>query len=118
MLRRLGARFEITDRSLHILGGTFDSAYSAEVEIPGEDRALLFHVSFLGPYYVVHRKGFLGDEPYAGAVAQEIEATYAYEAIPPAIGTTVVPDVALDTVSMGTTTVYDLLLSTVGEVAR
>jgi hypothetical protein len=118
MLKRLRSRFTITDRSLHILGGTFDSAYTGQIEIPEEDRALLFHASFLGPYYVVHRIGLPADEPYAQAVAREIEATYRYEAIPPEIGTMIVPDLALDTVSLGKATIYDLLLSTVRGIVR
>lgn len=110
LLDGLRARFEVQDRSLHILAGGVDPAYSAHVEIPG--RTLGFHVCLLGPHYGVHRMGFPGEEPAASAIAQQIEATYGYEAIPPEIGDLVVPDVALDTRHMGEATIYDCLLST------
>jgi hypothetical protein len=114
MLDRLRARFQVQELSLHILAGGFDSAYSAKIAIPGADeRALGFHVSFLGPYYVIHRTGAPGEEPCARGIAEEIEATYGYEPIPPEIGSVVVPDVALDTVALGEATIYDCLLSAV-----
>ncbi|MFT3768147.1 MAG: hypothetical protein QM820_22070 [Minicystis sp.] len=114
MLDRLRQRFEVDDRSMHISGQTFDSAFSAMVIVPDEQgRAwdLGFHVSLLGPYYVVHRMGRPGEEAYAQALVQEIEATYGYAPIPPELGDVVVPAVALETRRMGEATVYDCLLS-------
>lgn len=111
MLGRLRARFPVTDLSQHMLSGSFDSAYSAYVRIPGQP-ALPFHVSILGPYYAVHRKGSPEEEPYALHLAREIEATYGgYAAVPPEIGNRVVPDVALDGIGMGNATIYTCLLS-------
>jgi hypothetical protein len=124
MLDRLGARYGFNDLSLPLLGGSFDSAYSAKLGLPGKaeeeealQREIGFHVGFgchvsiLGPYYVVRRTGSPDEEPHAREVAREIEATYRYEPVPPELGGVVVPDVALDTVHMGEATVYDCLLS-------
>jgi hypothetical protein len=114
MLDRLRARFEIQERSFHILTGAFDSAYSAKLTIPGAGNSDLgFHVSFLGPCYVVHSTGALDEEPCVSALAQEIEATYGYEPIPPEIGNEIVPDLALDARALGKATIYDCLLSAV-----
>src|SRR5277367_4827275 len=56
MLGRLRPRFTLMDRSLHLFGSApEDAGYSGEVDVPGG--ALGFHVSFLGPYYAVHRRG-------------------------------------------------------------
>jgi hypothetical protein len=112
LARRLGDRYPLVNRSLHLLGGTLDAAYSAYVYVPG-DRKLGFHVCFLGPYYGVHRTGHPSEEPTASDIVREIEATYVgYEPIPPELGDVVVPDVALDRVDFGNVTVYDCLLST------
>jgi hypothetical protein len=113
MLDRLRACFPIQERSLHVISGTYDSAYSAEIGTPRENqRALGFHVSLLGPYYVVHDNGIPEEQPWVQAVTREIEATYGgYQAIPPEIGMMTVPDVALDSVAMGRATIYDCLLS-------
>lgn len=56
--------------------------------------------------------GIAEEDVYVQDVAREIEATYAYEPIPPELGNVVVPDVALDTVSLGEATIYNCLLST------
>jgi hypothetical protein len=110
MLGRLRGRFEVTNRALHMISGeSFDTGYSGEIEIPGG--SLGFHVSILGPYYGILRTGLPGDEPAAGAIAQEIEATYRYEPIPPEIGDTMVPDVALDARNFGEARIYECLLS-------
>lgn len=114
LLDRLRRRLSIEDRSLHISGGTFDSAFSAAAVIPdgqGQTGELGFHVSLLGPYYVVHRLGRPGEEPVATEIAREIEAAYGYEPVPPEIGDVVVPEIALDTRRMGEATLYDCLLS-------
>jgi len=117
MLDRLRAHVTLQDRSSYLFGSGFDSAYLATVIYPsqGEAYGLGFHVSILGPYYVVHRMGRPGEEPHARAVIQEIEATYrGYEPIPPEIGDMVVPDITLDAKSFGQATVYDCLLSAQG----
>src|SRR4051812_47688477 len=85
MIRRLGERYPIMDRSVSFLAGWSDPAYSGDIDIPGH--TLGFHVSLLGPYYGIHRLGAPGEEPAALDLAREIEATYpGYEAIPPELG--------------------------------
>jgi hypothetical protein len=114
---RLGLENEITDQSAHVLCGS-DSAYSgyACLWVDGHDYHLGFHVSFLGSYYVVHRMGRPGEERLARAITREIEATYpGYEPIPPDLGDVEVPDVQVDTVPTGKATVYDCLLSPLGD---
>jgi hypothetical protein len=117
MLDRLRARFDLQDRSSYLFGSGFDSAYLATIIFTsqGQEYGLGFHVSILGPHYVVHRMGRPDEEPYAQAVAQEIEATYrGYEPIPPEIGDVVVPDITLDAKNFGQATVFDCLLSAQG----
>jgi hypothetical protein len=112
MIRRLGARYPVTDRSVCILAGWRVPAYSAEIEIPG--RTLGFHVSLLGPYYGIHRTGAVGEEEAAPDLVREIEATYpGYAPIAPELGDEVVPDVCLDTRPFGKVTIHDCLLSVV-----
>jgi hypothetical protein len=124
MLDRLEARYTFNDLSLPLLGGSFDSAYTAKLGIPGKEeederlqREIGFHVGFgchvsiLGPHYVVRRTLSPDEAPHVQEVAREIEATYGYAPIPPEIGNVVVPDVALDTVPLGEVTIYDCLLS-------
>jgi hypothetical protein len=112
MVRRLGDRYPLMNESVCLLSGWLDPAYSAHIDVPG--RILGFHVSFLGPYYGVHRTGAPEEEPAASELAREIEDTYVgYEPIPPELGDLVVPDVALDVRVPGTATIYDCLLSTV-----
>src|SRR5262245_35326334 len=85
MYDRLRSEHELTNMSLHVLSGA-DSAYSAlaSIYVDGREYYLGFHVSFLGPYYVVHRMGRPGEEPLARSITREIEATYpGYEPIPP-----------------------------------
>ncbi|APR87828.1 hypothetical protein A7982_13177 [Minicystis rosea] len=97
---------------MYLLGGTFDPGYSAEVTIPGEgEHRVLFNVSFLGPCYAIHDKGFAGEAAHVRALAGEIEAMYRYAPIPPEIGTVIVPDVSRDAVPLGEATIYDMLLS-------
>ncbi|WP_437478484.1 hypothetical protein WME75_30375 [Sorangium sp. So ce1014] len=110
MLRRLGARYRLQDESLHILAGWVDPAYSAHIILP--THSLGFHVSFLGPYYAVHRTDDPHEEPVTSDIAQEIEDTYrGYQPIPPALGNEVVPDV--DKIWKGTATIYLCLFSVV-----
>lgn len=110
MIDRLGARYPIMDRSVSLLSGWCDPAYSGDISIPGH--TLGFHVSLLGPCYGIHRTGAPGEEPAALDLAREIEATYpGYEPIPPEIGNEVVPDVAMATRNFGRATIYDCLLS-------
>ncbi|WP_437664873.1 hypothetical protein [Sorangium sp. So ce1182] len=113
MIRRLGDRYGLQNESLHLLSGGSDPAYSARVWLTDET-ALSFHVSLLGPYYGVHLPGIPEEEPVAREIAREIEATYpGYQPIPPEIGNEVVPDVAMDAVSMGKATIYVCLFSSV-----
>jgi hypothetical protein len=51
------------------------------------------------------------EQPYAESVAREIEATYGYETMPPAIGNVVVPDVETGFRTVGEARLYDCLLS-------
>ena len=110
MLGRLRARFSVTDRSLYILSGGFESAYSAYISVP-ERPAIGFHVSILGPYYTIQRAASPGEDRCALELAREIEATYQYAPVPPEIGEVAVPDVAVDGVGMGNATIYTCLLS-------
>ncbi|WP_437876511.1 hypothetical protein [Sorangium sp. So ce513] len=121
MIRRLRDRYSLQNESLHLLSGGGDPAYSARIYRPKDlepvpslsSRASLsFHVSLLGPYYGIHDRGEPDEIP--AAVAAEIEATYpGYRPIPPELGNEVVPDVAMDTVSMGKATIYMCLFSVV-----
>jgi hypothetical protein len=112
MIERLRTRYVVTDMSLHVSTGDFDSAYSGQIRsaLP-EPCKIGFHVSTLGPYYGVLGLGAPREEPEVQRLAQEIEATYGYERIPPEIGDVVVPDVAVDGVGMGKARIYDCLLS-------
>ncbi|WP_437544841.1 hypothetical protein WME97_37090 [Sorangium sp. So ce367] len=114
MIRRLGDRYGLQNESLHLLAGGGDPAYSARIWLTDET-ALGFHVSLLGPYYGIHLPGIIPEEePVAHEIAREIEATYpGYRPIPPELGNEVVPDVAMDTVSMGKATIYMCLFSVV-----
>lgn len=108
MVRRLGARYRITDRSLSLSSGSLDPAYSGYVLIPR--RTLGFHVCLLGSYYAVHRTGADGEEPVALDIGREIESTYpGYEPILPELGNVIVPDVCVR--GFGVATIYDCLFS-------
>ena len=110
MIGRLGARYSLWDRSLHLLAGGRDPAYSATITIPG--RMLGFHVSLLGPYYGIHRTDAAGEEAVGLDLAREIEATYpGHQPIPLELGDEVVPEVC----PFGRATVYRCLLSEVWE---
>jgi hypothetical protein len=141
MLGRLGARFPdcVRDMSLHILGGAFESAYCGKLCLPEldpdeeEEHELGFRVSFMAPWYVIYSsrwRRLQGDpsgkvasrprirldftsaaQPYERELAQEIKATYGYEAMPPEIGEILVPDVATGVRDFGAATIYDCLLS-------
>jgi hypothetical protein len=140
MLGRLEARFPgcVRDMSLHIFGDAFESAYCGKLCLPKldpdeDEHELGFRVSFMAPYYVIytlrwrHLENDPGGniaspaevrfefspvaQPYERGLAQEIEATYGYEAMPPEIGTLVVPDVTTSVRAFGTATIYDCLLS-------
>lgn len=53
------------------------------------------------------------EQPYASAIAQEIEATWDYEPMPPDVGKMLVPDVVTDGRRPGEATLYDCLFSEV-----
>jgi len=126
------------DMSLHIQGGDQSSAYDGKLYLPTLQPAegmheLGFHVSFIAPCYMIYssRWFFLDDDPkgrkasprdlrldfdeteqpYVQGLAQEIEAAYGYERLPPEIGRLIVPDVAMYCRVAGTATIYDCLLS-------
>ena len=112
MLRRLDERYSVVDHSFSLQGGACLVAYSGWVLLPGptpgSGHRLGFHVSLLGPYYGIHRKGAPGEEPVVPDLVREIEATYpGYETIPQELGNEVVPDV----MSFGKTTIYDCIFS-------
>ena len=141
MLRRLRARFpdrEVRDLAIHLVAGNLDASYPAALELPVSGPVVVSHelgfqVSILAPCYVIYstrvvhakddpraHKGKRCDirpdlssteQPYAWGLAQEIEATYGYEPMPPEIGKVVVPDVATNGRALGKATIYDCLLS-------
>ncbi|WP_437912482.1 hypothetical protein WME73_35945 [Sorangium sp. So ce302] len=51
------------------------------------------------------------EQPYAAGIAQEIEATWGYERMPPEVGNVVVPDVATNLRRLGEARLYDCLFS-------
>jgi hypothetical protein len=51
------------------------------------------------------------EQPYAARIAQEIEAAWGYERMPPEVGRVIVPDVATDHHLLGEATLYDCLFS-------
>ena len=51
------------------------------------------------------------EQPYAMAIAREIESTFGHERMPPEIGTTIVPDVSTGLRGLGDATLYDCLFS-------
>lgn len=60
MRRRIEERFPdapLTNYSLHLPSGRHDACYSFTISLPGaaKDRTLSFQVSFLAPYYIIHR---------------------------------------------------------------
>jgi hypothetical protein len=134
MLGRLEAQFPegiLYDRSFYLASGEHDAAYAAKLVLPGsedEERGLGFMVSFLAPYYFIYgvRVALLGsekaahearldlspdEEPPAQRLAREIEATYGYEPMSPAIGNVVVPEGAPGNRAPGEGTIYDCLFS-------
>ncbi|WP_437592022.1 hypothetical protein [Sorangium sp. So ce1000] len=51
------------------------------------------------------------EQPYAAWIAQEIEATWGYERMPPEVGNVVVPDVATNLRRLGEARLYDCFFS-------
>jgi hypothetical protein len=51
------------------------------------------------------------EQSYAACIAQEIEATWGYERMPPEVGRVIVPDVATDHRILGEATLNDCLFS-------
>ncbi len=111
MLLRLSARYPVVDESRSLLSGSWEPAYSANIEIPG--RKLGFHVSLLGPFYGIHRTGLPVEAPAALDLAREIEATFpGFLPIPRELGDEVVPDVSpFVGVDLGKATIHVCLLS-------
>lgn len=62
LLRRISARYQVTNGSLHLPTGQLDACYSFSVEIPEEQhRALWFHASFLLPYRIAYVRRLVED---------------------------------------------------------
>jgi hypothetical protein len=51
------------------------------------------------------------EQPYAAWIAQDIEATWGYERMPPEVGKVIVPDVSTNSRALGEATLYDCLFS-------
>jgi hypothetical protein len=133
LLGRLEARFPegiVYNRAFYLASGNHDAAYAAKVVLPGpedEERSVAFMVSFLAPYYRIYgvrvalRKHEDAheirhdlspeEESYARGIAQEIEAEYEYERLPPEIGNMLVPDVTPGNREAGKGTIYDCIFS-------
>lgn len=112
MYRRLGKRYSVQNESMSLLAGNADPAYSARIWV-GDDIALSFHVSLLGPYYGIHLPSVVIDESVVQDVTREIEATYpGYQQIPPEIGDEIVPDVEAH-LAFGEESVYICIFSDV-----
>jgi hypothetical protein len=102
----------VHDTALHLLAAWRSSSYEGVfrlLDTEEEKHTLCFSVSFLAPYYAVYSCRWsrrsnraevcfdLADteRPYARRIAEEIEATYGYEPMPPAIGNVVIADVEI-----------------------
>jgi hypothetical protein len=134
MVSRLRARFpgHIQNTSLHLMavwrGCTcYEGLYSL-LNTDEAKRSIYLAVSFLAPYYLVYswrwtRAGnrfevrFDLDEterPYALKIAEEIEATYGYEPMPPDVGNVLVAEVEILGARyhyFGKGTIYDYLFT-------
>jgi hypothetical protein len=113
MLDRLEATLpgRIHNTAMSLTAGVRSPAYEAICRLLDTDEAkhnVGFSVSFLVPCYVVYgwrwsessgyEVRFDLDEterPYAQKIAEEIEATYGYEPMPPEVGTTLVAEVEI-----------------------
>lgn len=51
------------------------------------------------------------EQPYATAIAEDIEASWGYERMPPEVGKILVPEVATNLRALGEATLYDCLMS-------
>jgi hypothetical protein len=117
--------------------GGFDACYSGKLLLPTlapheGQHALHFRSSFLASYYLLYirrtlyvpRTGERGgydpreearftltpeEEPFARVVAAEIEATFGGEPLPPAVGLTIVPELAVLDRSAGYVTIHQCL---------
>jgi hypothetical protein len=115
LLSRLGGRHSVVDHSLCLLADWCLVAYSGYFTLPGPTpgcgHTLGFHVSLIGPYYGIRRRGAPGEEEAALDFVRAIEEIYpGYQPIPPELGNQVVPDVSLNG-RFGKTTIYECILS-------
>ncbi len=132
MLGRLEARFPgcIHNTAMSLVAAVRSPSYEAICRLLNTDEAkhnIGFSVSFLAPYYVVYswqwsessgyEVRFDLDEterPYAQRIAEEIEATYGYEPMPPEVGTVLVAEVVISGVRyhyVRKGMIYDYLLT-------
>jgi len=142
LLRRLRDRFpacDVENAFPHFWGAGPVGAHVGGICLPTLARdvgfhSLVFEVSFLVPYYVLHSYRYLWldesdshgnlfppaerrfeltpeEQPYADGVAQEIAVVYpGYEFMPPEVGHVVVPDVQHPLKLAGEATIYDCLI--------
>jgi hypothetical protein len=125
-------RVLIHNTSMHLMAAWRGShCYEAICRLANTEdakRDVGFCVSYLAPYYLVyswkwsravHRPVVRFDldeteQPYAQRIAEEIEATYGFEPMPPEIGNVLVEDVELQGVRyhhFGKGTIYDYLFT-------
>lgn len=139
MLGHLRQQFpdrEVSDRSLHLISGSYGACHAAELVVAHRmddiDRHVLgFVVSFLVPYYVIysHRSFRLdaasldgkppatrleadeGELVFWRGIATEIEKTYGSEPMSAHVGQVLVRDVMPDNRAMGEAMIYDCIFA-------
>jgi hypothetical protein len=114
MLGRLGESFpkRIHNTSLHLVAASRGPCYEGICSLLKTEDAQYnvdFCVSLLAPYYIVYgwryfREGHRfevrfdldeEEQTYGRKIAEEIESTYGYEAMPPEVGGVLVADIEL-----------------------
>lgn len=132
MIRRLAAffpQYRVYNHAMYLLSPGWDiPEFAGLIELaaePGKQNPVIeFRVSVLVPYYKLFRKdvvdenqsrkcfALLGEEAAVAArIAHEIEATFeGYEALPPDVGNTIVPDLILPELPLDHATLYDCLM--------
>jgi hypothetical protein len=74
LLRRISARHDVTNESLHLPTGELDACYSFSVDMPEEQhRALWFHASFLSPYQIAYVRRRVEDAARTAARRAPVE---------------------------------------------
>lgn len=132
MIRRLAALFpqhRVYNHAMYMLSPGWDiPEFAGVIELaggPGKQNPIIeFRVSVLVPYYKLFRKDVVDENQsrkcfalpaeegaVAARIAQEIEATFeGYEAMPPEVGNTIVPDMILPERPLDQATLYDCLM--------